>query len=157
MPRELRPAIDLLDEIWVASDFVAQTIAVETDKPVLTFPLPVIAPEPPTLTRSELGIPDDRFVFLFVFDFFSTLERKNPLGLVEAFTRAFPEPGHAASLPEEHQRRPRPRQSAAAAGGDRRPTGHRALRRLRQRRAAGFADRGCATATSRSTAARASA
>ena len=94
MPRELRPAIDLLDEIWVASDFVAQTIAVETDKPVLTFPLPVIAPEPPTLTRSELGIPDDRFVFLFVFDFFSTLERKNPLGLVEAFTRAFPEPGH---------------------------------------------------------------
>ena len=40
MPRELRPAIDLLDEIWVASDFVAQTIALETDKPVLTFPLP---------------------------------------------------------------------------------------------------------------------
>ena len=32
-------------------------------------------------------------MFLFVFDFFSTLERKNPLGLVEAFTRAFPEPG----------------------------------------------------------------
>ncbi len=93
MPRELRPAIDLLDEIWVASDFVAQTIALETDKPVLTFPLPVIPPEPATLTRSDLGIPDDRFVFLFVFDFFSTVERKNPLGLVEAFTRAFPEPG----------------------------------------------------------------
>jgi SAM-dependent methyltransferase len=60
---------------------------------VLTFPLPVIAPKPATLTRSDLGIPDDRFVFLFVFDFFSTLERKNPLGLVEAFTHAFPEPG----------------------------------------------------------------
>jgi glycosyltransferase involved in cell wall biosynthesis/2-polyprenyl-3-methyl-5-hydroxy-6-metoxy-1,4-benzoquinol methylase len=93
MPRELRPAIDLLDEIWVASDFVAHTIALETDKPVLTFPLPVIAPGPATLTRSDLGIPDDRFVFLFVFDFFSTVERKNPLGLIEAFTRAFPEPG----------------------------------------------------------------
>ena len=93
MPRELRPAIDLLDEIWVASDFVGQTIALETDKPVLTFPLPVIAPDPGTLTRGDLGIADDRFVFLFVFDFFSTLERKNPLGLVEAFTRAFPEPG----------------------------------------------------------------
>jgi glycosyltransferase involved in cell wall biosynthesis/SAM-dependent methyltransferase len=93
MPRELRPAIDLLDEIWVASDFVAQTIALETDKRVLTFPLPVLAPAPSSLTRADLGIPDDSFVFLFVFDFFSTLERKNPLGLVEAFTRAFPEPG----------------------------------------------------------------
>ena len=97
MPRELRPALDLLDEIWVASDFVAETISLETDKPVLTFPLPVIAPEPTTLSRSDLGIPDDRFVFLFVFDFFSTLERKNPLGLVEAFTRAFPEPGGPSS------------------------------------------------------------
>src|SRR4030095_6498733 len=34
-------------------------------------------------------------VFLFVFDFFSTLERKNPLGLIDAFKRAFPEPGRA--------------------------------------------------------------
>jgi hypothetical protein len=28
-----------------------------------------------------------------VFDFFSTIERKNPLGLIEAFKRAFPKPG----------------------------------------------------------------
>ena len=32
---------------------------------------------------------DDRFTFLFMFDFFSTLQRKNPLGLIDAFTRAF--------------------------------------------------------------------
>ena len=62
---------------------------------MLTFPLPVLVPPPPALGRADLGLPEDAFVFLFVFDFFSTLERKNPLGLIDAFTRAFPEPGRA--------------------------------------------------------------
>jgi glycosyltransferase involved in cell wall biosynthesis/SAM-dependent methyltransferase len=94
-PLHLRPALDFLDEVWVASDFVGETIANETSKPVLTFPLPVVAPQPSDLTRSDLEVPADAFIFLFVFDFFSTMERKNPLGLIEAFTRAFPEPGRA--------------------------------------------------------------
>jgi glycosyltransferase involved in cell wall biosynthesis/2-polyprenyl-3-methyl-5-hydroxy-6-metoxy-1,4-benzoquinol methylase len=93
LPRELRPALDLVDEIWVASDFVGRALAAETSKPVLTFPLPVLVPDRQPLARADVGLPDDAFVFLFVFDFFSTLERKNPLGLVDAFTRAFPEPG----------------------------------------------------------------
>ena len=95
LPRELRPALDLVDEVWVTSDFVGQGVAAETSKPVLTFPLPVLVPDPPALTRADLGLPDDAFVFLFVFDFFSTVERKNPLGLIEAFTQAFPRPGNA--------------------------------------------------------------
>jgi glycosyltransferase involved in cell wall biosynthesis/SAM-dependent methyltransferase len=95
LPRTLRPALDFIDEVWVASPFVAEAIAEETAKPVLTFPLPVLVPEPPPLTRADLGLSEDAFVFLFVFDFFSTLERKNPLGLIEAFKRAFPEPGRA--------------------------------------------------------------
>jgi len=95
LPRTLRPALDFVDEVWVASPFVAEAIAEETRKPVLTFPLPVLVPEPPALERADVGLPEDSFVFLFVFDFFSTLARKNPLGLVEAFRRAFPEPGDA--------------------------------------------------------------
>ena len=94
-PRQFRHAFDYVDEVWVASDFVGDAVARETSKPVLTFPLPVLAPPAPTLTRGDLGLPEDAFVFLFVFDFFSTLERKNPLGLIEAFTRAFPAPGEA--------------------------------------------------------------
>ena len=35
------------------------------------------------------------FTFLFVFDYLSVLERKNPVGLVEAFVSAFPDPGEA--------------------------------------------------------------
>src|SRR5919108_843519 len=92
LPRELRPALDFVDEVWVASPFVAETISAETAKPVLTFPLPVIVPESTALSRSDLGLPEEAFVFAYVFDFFSTIQRKNPLGLIEAFKRAFPEP-----------------------------------------------------------------
>ena len=92
LPRELRPALDFVDEVWVTSDFVAAAIRAETDKPVLTIPLPVVVPAPPRLTRADLGWPEGATVFLFVFDFFSTIERKNPLGLIDAYKRAFPEP-----------------------------------------------------------------
>jgi len=36
-----------------------------------------------------MGIPEDRFVFVCTFDYFSVVERKNPFGVVEAFRRAF--------------------------------------------------------------------
>ena len=39
--------------------------------------------------RELFDLPEDRFIFLFVFDFLSYVERKNPLGLVRAFRRAF--------------------------------------------------------------------
>jgi glycosyltransferase involved in cell wall biosynthesis/SAM-dependent methyltransferase len=94
-PQQFRQALDYVDEVWVASDFVREAVQAETAKPVLTFPLPVLVPQPTAVTRAELGLPEDAFVFLFVFDFFSTLARKNPLGLIDAFTRAFPEPAGA--------------------------------------------------------------
>ena len=89
LPDSFRPAFDLVDEVWVASEYVAEVVREETDKPVLIFPMPVEVAPAPSLRRAELGLPDDRFVFLFAFDFFSTLERKNPFGLIEAFRRAF--------------------------------------------------------------------
>jgi glycosyltransferase involved in cell wall biosynthesis len=36
-----------------------------------------------------IGLPGDRFVFLFNFDFLSILNRKNPIGLIDAFCEAF--------------------------------------------------------------------
>jgi hypothetical protein len=49
--------------------------------------VPVEPPAGPFRSRAELGLPD-AFTFLFLFDFVSA-ERKNPWGVVEAFTRAF--------------------------------------------------------------------
>jgi glycosyltransferase involved in cell wall biosynthesis len=91
-PDSFRPAFDLVDEIWVASDYVAGIVTDATDKPVHVFPMPVEVSPAPALTRAELGLPEDRFVFLLAFDFFSTVERKNPLAVIEAFERAF-QPG----------------------------------------------------------------
>ena len=64
------------------------------------FPLPVVVPSVPDgVPRAALGLPEDRFVFLFVYDFLSTVERKNPLGLIDAYTRAFgPDDGTALVL-----------------------------------------------------------
>jgi glycosyltransferase involved in cell wall biosynthesis len=92
---EDRAAARLLDEIWVASDYVRRAIASEVEIPVRVFPVPVEPPPGPFLSRSELGLPDG-FTFLFLFDFVSA-ERKNPLGVVEAFTHAFA-PGEGPTL-----------------------------------------------------------
>lgn len=39
-------------------------------------------------TRARFGLRADDFVFLFLFDFYSYAERKNPMGLVRAFRQA---------------------------------------------------------------------
>ena len=89
-PASSMDAFDLVDEVWVASDFVLEAVASVAPKPVRKFPLPVVVPSVPEgVARSDLGLPDDRFMFLFVYDFLSTAERKNPVGLIDAYTRAF--------------------------------------------------------------------
>jgi GT2 family glycosyltransferase/glycosyltransferase involved in cell wall biosynthesis len=96
-PAELHAAFDYVDEIWVASEFMRQTLVKVSPKPVFKFPLPIMAPEiNPSLSRADLGLPE-RFSFLFSFDFLSVLERKNPIGLIEAFRRAF-RPGEGPAL-----------------------------------------------------------
>jgi glycosyltransferase involved in cell wall biosynthesis len=89
-PRQFHGAFNYVDEVWVASDFMRETFRKVSPKPVFKFPLPVLTPQiDPALSRPDLGLPD-RFVFLFSFDLLSVLERKNPLGLIKAFTTAFP-------------------------------------------------------------------
>jgi glycosyltransferase involved in cell wall biosynthesis len=88
-PPSMHTAFDYVDEVWTATRFVAEGIRAIGRRPVHTIPLPVIRPmASPGVTRSTLGLPE-RFLFLFAFDFFSVLERKNPLGLIAAFKRAF--------------------------------------------------------------------
>jgi glycosyltransferase involved in cell wall biosynthesis len=93
-PDRFRPAVERVDEIWVGSRYVQDAIAPAVDVPVVRVPMPVQAPRVRSRTRAELGLPDG-FLVLFLFDFHSVMERKNPLGLIEAFRRAFPRPGEA--------------------------------------------------------------
>ncbi|CAN5448393.1 hypothetical protein BH18VER1_BH18VER1_05240 [soil metagenome] len=88
-PAEFQEALGYVDEIWVASEFVRNALQKATPKPVFKFDLPIIEPVIDlTLSRNALGLPEE-YCFLFSFDFLSVLERKNPLGLIDAFKRAF--------------------------------------------------------------------
>ena len=64
-----------------------QNIGAVAPVPVVALPPPVQRP-PSRPRRCASGVPDG-FLFLFVFDYLSTVQRKNPVGLIEAFKRAF--------------------------------------------------------------------
>jgi glycosyltransferase involved in cell wall biosynthesis len=87
-PKYWRWAAQLFDEIWVGSDHVRSSVAEVVDTPVHTFPVPVVVPESALRSRQQLGLPDG-FVFLFSFNYESVFLRKNPIGLVTAFAKAF--------------------------------------------------------------------
>ncbi|GEP35509.1 hypothetical protein NSZ01_32770 [Nocardioides szechwanensis] len=82
-------AFALVDEVWTLSQHNRRAVARRTDKPVRTVPLPTRVPEPaPPLDLAALGLPEGPYM-LTAFDHLSVFDRKNPLGLVEAFGRAF--------------------------------------------------------------------
>lgn len=80
---------DVLDEIWVATEFVRESIQRVTTTPVYVLPAPIQVGEHITASRSTFGIPDDRYTFLFSFNPGSSAARKNPFGLFDAYERAF--------------------------------------------------------------------
>ena len=88
-PLELAWASYLVDEIWVGTEHVRRAIAATVSKPVAIFPMAIRAPRTAPIGRADLGLPDGRFMFLFSFNYMSVTERKNPLGLLDAFSRAF--------------------------------------------------------------------
>jgi glycosyltransferase involved in cell wall biosynthesis len=90
-PESYKAAFDLLFEIWAPTLFIKQsleTMATERVK-IVHMPLPIVTPEiDSSLTKKSFGL-DDRFAFLFTFDFLSVLKRKNAIGLIDAFCEAF--------------------------------------------------------------------
>jgi glycosyltransferase involved in cell wall biosynthesis len=96
IPSRWRRAFELVQEIWVYSRFMVENIGAVSPVPVVALPPPVQPPSEPAVPQ-RLGTPDDGFLFLFVFDYLSTLQRKNPVGLIEAFKRAFA-PGEGPRL-----------------------------------------------------------
>ena len=96
-PAALHGAFAEVDEVWTATRFVASAVAAAGVRPVHRVPLPVrVGAIDPRFDRRHFGLPGS-FVFLFAFDFLSVVERKNPFGLIEAFTRAF-RPGEGPTL-----------------------------------------------------------
>jgi glycosyltransferase involved in cell wall biosynthesis/SAM-dependent methyltransferase len=111
LPDAWGAAFEHIDEVWVATDHIYRAAAADAPVPVYRVPLPVSLPAIVPYTREALGLPEG-YLFLFMYDYHSTSARKNPLGVIEAFTRAFPEGSGASlvlksinheNLPEHHE------------------------------------------------------
>lgn len=88
-PEEWVGCIDILDEIWTPAEFVSEAVRKVTDKPVYTVPYHVEAPIDEKYNREYFGLPADKFLFLMMYDSKSMMERKNPVGAINAFKKAF--------------------------------------------------------------------
>ncbi len=82
----------LFDEYWGVSNFVAQAMEKKTHKPVYPILEPVNI-ELPKITkgRDHFNLDNNRFLFLFTYCSDSTLVRKNPMAVIHAFQKAFPD------------------------------------------------------------------
>ncbi|MES2933685.1 MAG: glycosyltransferase, partial [Pseudomonadota bacterium] len=90
LPEQWRYALEQLDEIWVATEFVAQAMRKFTNKPVTKIRPPIKVELSRQYERVEFGVAKERFLFLFSFDFGSFSARKNPDAAILAFQQAFP-------------------------------------------------------------------
>ncbi len=89
LPEEWRDRFAYLDEVWVGSRFVQNTLAHVSPIPVVIMGVEMDRRPPGEVTRAALGLPEDRFIFLFAFDMLSFIERKNPYAVIDAYRRAF--------------------------------------------------------------------
>ncbi|MCB0954864.1 MAG: glycosyltransferase family 4 protein [Ilumatobacter sp.] len=96
MPEEFAGALRNLEQVWVTSEFTAAAVrSLDPDIPVHVVTLPVLPPAARTpYTRELLGLPGG-FLFATSLDLNSVVARKNPWDVIDAFGRAFPDPGEA--------------------------------------------------------------
>lgn len=91
-PPWYEPAWSMVNELWAPTRFIESMLrrSAPPSVSVTYVPLPVVQPSIDVgIDRSFFEI-DNRFLFVFVFDMMSVMKRKNPLGVIEAFIRAFP-------------------------------------------------------------------
>ena len=89
LPENWAEAFPLFREVWTCSIHAAAAIARSAPVPVQAMWPALPDAVPSGLGREDLGVPPDRFTFLFAYDLLSESERKNPLGLLAAFREAF--------------------------------------------------------------------
>lgn len=89
-PESWRHAAAFMDEIWVSSWYVRDSLARRfTETPVRFMPIGLELPHPSPKSRRDFGLADGTFTVLSVFDLRSWVTRKNPIGMVRAFRQAF--------------------------------------------------------------------
>lgn len=96
IPGRWRPILEYVDELWAPSEFIAKALRKETDKPVTVIPYGIDVPCDRTVTRCSLGLPEDKFCVLVMYDSNSYASRKNPAAAIRAYAKAFG--GHSVAV-----------------------------------------------------------
>jgi glycosyltransferase involved in cell wall biosynthesis len=138
-PERFHQAYNDVSEVWVLSDFIAETLlesasAAQVEVHVLPVQLPYVTGDGLSGDRMPtghfadhlrpFGIDPKRPYCLFMFDYFSVAERKQPWRVIEAFRVAFPHPSPSSpqliikSMNHEFFPTERERVLFAAAGRD---------------------------------------
>ena len=87
-PSSCQYAYGAVDEIWGISSFTANAY-MNAPNPVRAMSLPVTIGPLPDLGRKDFGLPEKPYLFAFAFDINSSINRKNPEGVIKAFQKAF--------------------------------------------------------------------
>ncbi|MEN3324625.1 glycosyltransferase [Mariniflexile soesokkakense] len=89
-PSKFKETINLFNEIWTASTYCKEIFKKVYNGPIITVPHPVELSLEPIKNQESISFFDkNRFSFLFIFSYHSSIERKNPFFLVKAFIEAF--------------------------------------------------------------------
>ena len=88
-PADWRRIARSLDEVWAPSLLRRARLEGDPRVPVMELTPGVEVGEVIPFDRALLGVPQSHTLFLFIFNANSHIERKNPLGLITAFRRAF--------------------------------------------------------------------
>ncbi len=88
-PDAWQESFQFVNEVWVPSTFVADSIAMNSPVPVVRIPHGIEVKYAITRNRNYYNIPENAFLFLTMYDVKSYQERKNPRAAVEAFKMAF--------------------------------------------------------------------
>ena len=88
LPEEWQRALRYMNAVFVPSSFTRTAVARYTSKPVSVVPHPVPWTPIHDNIRPDLGVPTDAFLTTTVFNFSSSMLRKNPQASITAFQRA---------------------------------------------------------------------
>jgi len=87
---ELGENLHLFNEIWTTSKYCKKIFENIFNNPIIIVPHPVEVHLEPIHNQNKIQFFDkNKFSFLFLFSYHSSIERKNPLFLIEAFKSAF--------------------------------------------------------------------
>ncbi|OXS52790.1 glycosyl transferase family 1 [Cohnella sp. CIP 111063] len=97
-PDEYAEGFRHLDEVWVPSAFIRDSVARKSPVPVSVVPHGIQVEVPDGVGRKSFGLPERKFLFLCMYDTFSYSPRKNPSAVLKAYRIAVERYGLQAGL-----------------------------------------------------------